>query len=196
MKSHKMEQMLIVHISSLSAIIILSIVLLVNSIKTKNKLVMYLSIGTLVVSIGSLTYCLIHHFSEERKKKKAEEEKKKAEEEKNKENQMKSSLKNLASKFPITSSIDKKCLTSKSTIDELYIFCKKENITQSDLDFIFDYLNNKKVDKKKFNKESTLMEKLLIKSITICEFDKIGNMIIPMIQTQPSKNPNTQVEEK
>ena len=109
---------------------------------------------------------------------------------------MKSSLKNLASKFPLTSSIDKKCLTSKSTIDELYIFCKKENITQSDLDFIFDYLNNKKVDKKKFNKESTLMEKLLIKSIMICEFDKIGNMIIPMIQTQPSKNPNTQVEEK
>ena len=58
-----MEQMLIVHISSLSAIIILSIVLLVNSIKTKNKLVMYLSIGTLVVSIGCLTYCLIHHFT-------------------------------------------------------------------------------------------------------------------------------------
>ena len=60
-----MEQMLIVHISSLSAIIILSIVLLVNSIKTKNKLVMYLSIGTLVVSIGCLTYCLIHHFNEQ-----------------------------------------------------------------------------------------------------------------------------------
>ena len=59
-----MEQMLIVHISSLSAIIILSIVLLVNSIKTKNKLVMYLSIGTLVVSIGCLTYCLIHHFND------------------------------------------------------------------------------------------------------------------------------------
>ena len=58
-----MEQMLIVHISSLSAIIILSIVLLVNSIKTKNKLVMYLSIGTLVVSVGCLTYCLIHHFT-------------------------------------------------------------------------------------------------------------------------------------
>ena len=58
-----MEQMLIVHISSLSAIIILSIVLHVNSIKTKNKLVMYLSIGTLVVSIGCLTYCLIHHFT-------------------------------------------------------------------------------------------------------------------------------------
>jgi hypothetical protein len=58
-----MEQMLIVRISSLSAIIILSIVLLVNSIKTKNKLVMYLSIGTLVVSIGCLTYCLIHHFT-------------------------------------------------------------------------------------------------------------------------------------
>ena len=60
-----MEQMLIVHISSLSAIIILSIVLLVNSIKTKNKLVMYLSIGTLVVSIGCLTYCLIHHFNKQ-----------------------------------------------------------------------------------------------------------------------------------
>ena len=58
-----MEQMLIVHISSLFTIIILSIVLLVNSIKTKNKLVMYLSIGTLVVSIGCLTYCLIHHFT-------------------------------------------------------------------------------------------------------------------------------------
>jgi len=58
-----MEQMLIVHISSLSAIIILSIVLLVNSIKTKNKLVMYLSIGTLVVSLGCLTYFLIHHFT-------------------------------------------------------------------------------------------------------------------------------------
>lgn len=177
-----MEQMLIVHISSLSAIIILSIVLLVNSIKTKNKLVMYLSIGTLVVSIGCLTYCLIHHFNDEQKK--------------NKENQMKSSLKNLASKFPLTSSIDKKCLTSKSTIDELYIFCKKEKITQSDLDFIFDYLNNKKVDKKKFSKESTLAEKLLIKSIMICEFDKIGNMIIPMIQTQPSKNPTTQAEDR
>ena len=58
-----MDQILIVHISSLSAIIILSIVLLVNSIKTKNKLVMYLSIGTLVVSVGCLTYCLIHHFT-------------------------------------------------------------------------------------------------------------------------------------
>ena len=65
-----MEQMLIVHISSLSAIIILSIVLLVNSIKTKNKLVMYLSIGTLVVSIGCLTYCLIHHFNDEHYKNK------------------------------------------------------------------------------------------------------------------------------
>ena len=65
-----MEQMLIVHISSLSAIIILSIVLLVNSIKTKNKLVMYLSIGTLVVSIGCLTYCLIHHFNDEHYKSK------------------------------------------------------------------------------------------------------------------------------
>jgi len=60
-----MEPMLIVHISSLSAIIILSIVVLMNSIKTKNKLVMYLSIGTLVVSIGCLTYCLIHHFNEQ-----------------------------------------------------------------------------------------------------------------------------------
>lgn len=60
-----MEQMLIVHISSLFTIIILSIVLLVNSIKTKNKLVMYLSIGTLVVSIGCLTYCLIHHFNKQ-----------------------------------------------------------------------------------------------------------------------------------
>ena len=58
-----MDQISIVHISSLSTIIILSIVLLVNSIKTKNKLVMYLSIGTLVVSVGCLTYCLIHHFT-------------------------------------------------------------------------------------------------------------------------------------
>ena len=58
-----MDQMLIVHISSLSAIIILSIVLLVNSIKTKNKLAMFLSIGTLVVSLGCLTYFLIHHFT-------------------------------------------------------------------------------------------------------------------------------------
>lgn len=65
-----MEPMLIVHISSLSAIIILSIVLLVNSIKTKNKLFMYLSIGTLVVSIGSLTYRLIHHFNDEHYKNK------------------------------------------------------------------------------------------------------------------------------
>ena len=65
-----MEQMLIVHISSLSTIIILSIVLLVNSIKTKNKLIMYLSIGSLVVSIGCLTYCLIHHFNDEHYKNK------------------------------------------------------------------------------------------------------------------------------
>lgn len=65
-----MEQMLIVHISSLFTIIILSIVLLVNSIKTKNKLIMYLSIGTLVVSIGCLTYCLIHHFNDEHYKNK------------------------------------------------------------------------------------------------------------------------------
>ena len=61
--------MLIVHISSLSLIIILSIVLLVNSIKIKNKLFMYLSIGTLVVSIGCLTYCLIHYCNEQHKKK-------------------------------------------------------------------------------------------------------------------------------
>ena len=60
-----MEQMLIVHISSLSAIIILSIVLLVNSIKTKNKLVMYLTIATIVISLGSLIYFLIDHFNKQ-----------------------------------------------------------------------------------------------------------------------------------
>ena len=142
----------------LSAIIILSIVLLVNSIKTKNKLVMYLSIGTLVVSIGCLTYCLIHHFNDEHKK--------------NKENQMKSSIKKVMSKIASNPSIkfDKGCLTSKPTIDDLYIFCKRENITQSDLDFILDELNNKKVDETKLNVEATNGMKLLIKSIF---FDKI-----------------------
>jgi len=58
-----MDEILILHISSSLFIIILSIVLLVNSIKTKNKLVMFLSIGTLVVSVGCLTYFLIHHFT-------------------------------------------------------------------------------------------------------------------------------------
>ena len=58
-----MDEILIVHISSSLITIILSIVLLVNSIKTKNKLVMFLSIGTLVISLGCLTYFLIHHFT-------------------------------------------------------------------------------------------------------------------------------------
>ena len=60
-----MDEILILHISSSLFIIILSIVLLVNSIKTKNKLAMFLSIGTLVVSLGCLTYCLIHHFNQQ-----------------------------------------------------------------------------------------------------------------------------------
>jgi hypothetical protein len=64
-----MEQMLIVHISTLALIIILSMVILINSIKTKNKTVMYLTIATIVISLGSLTYFLINHFKKEHKKK-------------------------------------------------------------------------------------------------------------------------------
>ena len=36
---------------------------IINSFKTKNKLAMFLSIGTLIVSLGCLTYFLIHHFT-------------------------------------------------------------------------------------------------------------------------------------
>ena len=159
-----MEQMLIVHISSLSAIIILSIVLLVNSIKTKNKLVMYLSIGTLVVSIGCLTYCLIHHFNEERKK--------------TKEKQMKSSLKTLLTNLTSTGSLPptmenvKSCVTSKDTIDELYLYCKQQKITQADLDSEIAMMSGGKVNPSKVSEEQKKIiekiEKLMLKATFIC----------------------------
>lgn len=152
-----MEQMLIVHISSLSAIIILSIVLLVNSIKTKNKLVMYLSIGTLVVSIGCLTYCLINHFSEER---------------------MKSSLKTLLTNLTSTGSLPptmenvKSCVTSKDTIDELYLYCKQQKITQADLDSEIAMMSGGKVNPSKVSEEQKKIiekiEKLMLKATFIC----------------------------
>ena len=159
-----MEQMLIVQISSLSAIIILSIVLLVNSIKTKNKLVMYLSIGTLVVSIGCLTYCLIHHFNDEHKKK----------DEKTKEKQMKSSLKTLLTNltstgvFPQTMKNVKSCVTSKDTIDELYLYCKQQKITQADLDSEIAMMSSGKVNPLKVSEEEKKMEKLMFKAMFIC----------------------------
>ena len=56
-----MNQILIVNISSLLIIIILSIVVLIKS--NKNKLVMYLAIFTIIIGVGSLTYCLINSIS-------------------------------------------------------------------------------------------------------------------------------------
>lgn len=57
-----MEQMLF---PTLSLLLVLSIIILWNSIKTKNKLVMYLSIATVVISLGSLIYFLIEHFNKQ-----------------------------------------------------------------------------------------------------------------------------------
>ena len=62
-----MKHMLIIHISTLALLLVLSIIILLNSVKTKNKLVMYLTIGTIVISLGSLIYFLIHHFNEQHK---------------------------------------------------------------------------------------------------------------------------------
>ena len=62
-----MNHILIIHISTLALLLILSIIVLLNSLKTKNKLVMYLSIGSLVIILGSLIYFLYHHFNEQHK---------------------------------------------------------------------------------------------------------------------------------
>ena len=119
-----MEQMLIVHISSLSAIIILSIVLLVNSIKTKNKLIMYLSIGTLVVSIGCLTYCLIHHFNDEHYKSK-----------------VKQLLKSLINVDPETKKLAN-CLNSEKSIKLSYNIFKDLGVTTEEIDRDINNLKN------------------------------------------------------
>ena len=60
-----MDPMLFLHISTIGLLLILSIIILWNSIKTKNKLVMYLSIATIVISLGSLIYFLIEHFNKQ-----------------------------------------------------------------------------------------------------------------------------------
>lgn len=60
-----MDPMLFLHISTLGLLLVLSIIILWNSIKTKNKLVMYLSIVNIVISLGSLIYFLIDHFNKQ-----------------------------------------------------------------------------------------------------------------------------------
>mgnify|MGYP001488812630 CR=1 FL=1 len=62
-----MKQNLIIKIICLSIITILSVVVLLNSLKIKNKLIMYLMICTIVVSIGYLTYSLINSKDKDRK---------------------------------------------------------------------------------------------------------------------------------
>ena len=178
--------MLIVHISSLSAIIILSIVLLVNSIKTKNKLVMYLSIGTLVVSIGCLTYCLIHHFNDEHKKNK-ENPHFNDEHKKNKENQMKSSLKKLItgmqSSLPdnIKQLFTFECATSKDTINELYLFCKKQKITQDDVEKEIAMMTGEtSMTGKKRLEEQNNLTKIMIKAMFKCLGNDAINSQNPM----------------
>ena len=60
-----MDHTLVIHISTLVLLLVLSIIILWNSVKTKNKLVMYLSIATVVISLGSLIYFLIEHFNKQ-----------------------------------------------------------------------------------------------------------------------------------
>ena len=57
-----MDLMLIVHISTLGLLLVLSIIILWKSIKTKDKLVLYLTIATIVIS---LIYFLIEHFNKQ-----------------------------------------------------------------------------------------------------------------------------------
>jgi len=151
-----MEQMLIVHISSLSAIIILSIVLLVNSIKTKNKLIMYLSIGTLVVSIGCLTYCLIHHFNKQHQ------------DEKNKK-MVRTLLKKMTNEKGFITLTN--CLQNQKTINDLtkiLLTAYNEDITKL-YNFLINY--NPSPDKRPTEQEQKMLVKFLEALILVASVD-------------------------
>lgn len=175
-----MEQMLIVHISSLSAIIILSIVLLVNSIKTKNKLVMYISIGTLVVSIGCLTYCLIHHFNKQHQ------------DEKNKK-MVRTLIKKITNEQGFMEAVKlTNCLQSQKTINDLtkILLASNEDITK-----LYNFLINYNPDKGKppTEQEQKMLAKFLealILAATVDCSDDVAK-IKSITHTQPSQDPKS-----
>lgn len=171
-----MEQMLIVHISSLFTIIILSIVLLVNSIKTKNKLVMYLSIGTLVVSIGCLTYCLIHHFNKQHQ------------DEKNKK-MVGTLIKKLTHEKGFMEAVKlTKCLQNQKTINDLtkILLASNEDITK-----LYNLLINYKPspDKRPTEQEQKMLVKFLEALILAVSADCSDDIAKIKSITQPRPRP-------
>ena len=176
------ENFFLLYVISTASIILISIAGIFVSLKHKEKLHIYLSIAVLVISVGCLTYYLINHFME-----------------KDKEKKMKSSLKELFKQLPPNPFSDKPpfntinmqtCLKSEDTFDNLYLFCKKHKITQSDLDYDLKKMREKTLPKtkdefKKFQKEMVTYGRLMMHLLFYCTKSQLN---IPDYMNSPPHN--------